>query len=254
MALTKITRPKIVSTALLLGPIVFRQFEIPLSINFGGRQRLAIHRLANGGRVVDALGPDEADVKFSGIFTGTDAALRAIELDGLRASGVVLPLTWSIFAYGVVIKAFSADFRNDNWIPYSIRCVVCDSLQSVLTNAAVSLVTAPPADLQQAAAIGALDAETLRAVQPAMVDTGTPAAGSAEYARTVSSLGMASSRLLSQRSVIDGAAVDITDDLPPRQATQAIAAAAARSHALWATTISLGLVDRALSRVMSGGG
>ncbi len=39
--------------ALFLGPIVFADFEIPESINFGGTQRLAIHRLAGGGRVIE---------------------------------------------------------------------------------------------------------------------------------------------------------------------------------------------------------
>jgi len=251
MAANQSTRPKTVSTALLLGPIAFRQFEIPSRINFGGRQRVAVHLLANGGRVVDTLGPDEADIKFSGIFTGTDAALRALELDDLRVSGVMLPLTWSIFAYRVVIKAFSADFRNDNWIPYFIRCTVCDSLQSVSTSSAISLITTPLEDLQHAAAIGALDTTTLGIVQPVAVGSGGAAAGPVEYAAAVSSLNIASNKLSEQRSAIDGTAVDLTSGLRPEQAAQAVAAAAARSHDLWATTISLGLVDRALSRIVS---
>jgi len=209
-----------------------------------------VHLLANGGRIVDTLGPDETDIRFSGIFTGTDAALRALELDELRATGAMLPLTWSIFAYSVVIKAFSADFRNDNWIPYSIRCTVCDNLQSVLTSAAISLVTTPLEDLRQAASIGTLDTRTLSIVQPVVGSDGA-ATGSAEYAAAVSSLNMASNRLSEQRSAIDGTAIDLTGGLRPEQAAQSIAAAAARSHDLWATTISLGLVGRALSGIVS---
>jgi hypothetical protein len=240
-----------VSTALLLGPIAFRQFEVPSSINFGGRQRVAVHRLANGGRVVETLGPDESDVKFSGVFTGTDATLRAIELDDLRTSGAVLPLTWSIFGYSVVIESFIADFRNDNWIPYSIRCIICDNLPSIIANAAINFITVPLADLQQAVAIGALSGETFGIALPTMLGPGVPVAGSTEYATTVRSLTMASSQLSRQRSAIDATTVSLTDGLSPRDAAQAIAAAAARSHDLWATTISLGLVGRALSSIVS---
>lgn len=49
-------------TVLLLGPVVFQEFEIPPCINFGGRQRLAMHRMPDGARIVDALGRDDAQI------------------------------------------------------------------------------------------------------------------------------------------------------------------------------------------------
>ena len=51
--------------------IVFQDFELPSGINFGGRQRLALHRLPGGSRVIDALGRDDAQISFAGIFTGS---------------------------------------------------------------------------------------------------------------------------------------------------------------------------------------
>src|SRR4051812_20099813 len=105
---------------LLLGPVVFQDFEIPSGVNFGGKQRLALHRLPGGERVIDALGRDDAEIGFSGIFTGPDATLRARSLDELRSAGVMLPLTWDIFYYTVLISDFHADYRNGSWNPYSL--------------------------------------------------------------------------------------------------------------------------------------
>ena len=107
--------------ALLLGPIVFQDFEIPSGINFGGRQRLALHRLPGGFRVIDALGRDDAQISFAGIFTGSDATLRARSLDELRVAGIALPLTWDVLFYTVLISDFHADYRNGWWIPVSHR-------------------------------------------------------------------------------------------------------------------------------------
>ena len=77
--------------SLTLGPVAFAGFEIPSSITLGGRQRLAIHKLPGGLRIIDALGPDPADLAWSGIFTGPDAADRARLLDAMRVGGLHLP-------------------------------------------------------------------------------------------------------------------------------------------------------------------
>ena len=93
--------------SLTLGPVAFAGFELPSSITIGGHQRLAIHRLPGGLRIIDALGPDPADIAFSGIFTGPDAADRARLLDALRVAGAALPLAWDAFMYTVVRRALS---------------------------------------------------------------------------------------------------------------------------------------------------
>lgn len=77
--------------ALLLGPIAFQEFEVPSGVNFGGRQRLAVHRLPTGLRIVDTLGRDDADICFAGIFTGSDATLRARSIDEMRVAGMIVP-------------------------------------------------------------------------------------------------------------------------------------------------------------------
>jgi hypothetical protein len=100
------------NVALLLGPIAFRNFEVPAAINIGGAQRLAIHRLLGGTRVIDTLGRDDTDISFSGTFSGPDATLRARLIDEMRVSGLSLPLTWDVFFYSVIIRKFEADYRS----------------------------------------------------------------------------------------------------------------------------------------------
>ena len=112
--------------SLTLGPVAFAGFELPSSITIGGRQRLAIHRLPGGIRVIDALGPDPADIAFSGIFTGPDAADRARLLDALRVTGASLPLAWDAFLYTVIIENFEADYRS----PWSFATAAAAAISS----------------------------------------------------------------------------------------------------------------------------
>lgn len=111
--------------ALVLGPVVFQGFEIPARLQFGGRQRLAVHELAGGGRVVDAMGAQEEPVSWAGVVSGPDAAERVRLLERLRRSGTVLPLSWEGWLYTVVIESFDATAMNPAWIPYKLQaCVV----------------------------------------------------------------------------------------------------------------------------------
>ena len=68
-------------TSVILGPVLLRDFEVPERISFGGRQAIVVHRLPGGARVIDAMGRDDAEIAFSGIFSGPDATRRARTLD-----------------------------------------------------------------------------------------------------------------------------------------------------------------------------
>lgn len=118
----------LMSSILSLGPVVFNGFEVPESITIGGRQRLAVHELPGGGRVVDAIGPEEAPICWSGVCSGQDAAARVRSMERLRRNGDVLALAWEGWRYSVVIQEFSAEVSSPFWIPYRIQlCVVTDS-------------------------------------------------------------------------------------------------------------------------------
>ncbi|MGH7211420.1 MAG: hypothetical protein ACREF1_08165, partial [Acetobacteraceae bacterium] len=92
--------------ALLLGPVAFQGFEVPACINIGGAQRVAVHRLIGGARVIDSLGRDDSELRFEGVFSGRDATLRARTLDQLRAAGAPLPVTWDVFYYTAILTRF----------------------------------------------------------------------------------------------------------------------------------------------------
>ena len=111
----------------VLGPVAFQDFEVPERISIGGRQQLAVHNLPGGGRVVDAMGPDEAPIEWSGVFSGASAAERVRYLELLRRAGDTLALSWDGWRYSVVIEQFTAEVSNPWWIPYEIRlCVIPD--------------------------------------------------------------------------------------------------------------------------------
>jgi hypothetical protein len=125
-----------------LGGVPFRDFEVPEKISFGGAQRVAVNRLIGGGRVVNALGGDDGEIHFGGVFSGDDAAARAQLLDAARTLGTAIPLVWGGFFYMVVLAEFAAEYTKPWWIPFAVRCVV-----AVDPVAALAGLVAPVADL-----------------------------------------------------------------------------------------------------------
>jgi hypothetical protein len=98
-------------------------FEIPETLRFGGRQRLAVHALAGGARVVERLGPDDDEIQFKGTFSGSTAEVKARAFDSLRSSGEIVWLTWNSFRRQVIVRRFSADYSSPWWIHYEIGCI-----------------------------------------------------------------------------------------------------------------------------------
>ncbi len=112
---------------LTLGPIVFGSFEVPQSITLGGRQRLAVHQLPGGGRVVDAMGADDAELAWSGILSGPEASGRARALDRLRRGGLAWPLAWDGWRFTAIVSRFEADSSDPFWMPYRLSaCVLAE--------------------------------------------------------------------------------------------------------------------------------
>jgi hypothetical protein len=179
------------NVALLLGPIAFQNFEVPASINIGGAQRLAIHRLPGGTRVIDALGRDDSDISFSGTFSGPDATLRARSIDEMRAAGLFMPLTWDVFFYSVIINKFEADYRSGWWIPYRISCtVVCDEAGSVVASV-ISLADDALSDVTTARSFATVAGIDLSDTQSALSMPDAAVKGTATYSSTLATLASA---------------------------------------------------------------
>jgi hypothetical protein len=140
------------SGAVTLGTITFTSWEVPQKITFGGKQRLAIHKLPGGIRVIDAMGRDDMPLSWSGIIQGAGATARAQQIDALRIAGKQVPLTWGGLSYTVVIASFEVDFTKPYWMPYRISCEIV----AVATGAQAgtpSLLTSVTNDLSSATGI-----------------------------------------------------------------------------------------------------
>jgi hypothetical protein len=234
------------SGTLWLGPLTLRGFELPESIAWGGRQRLAVHRLPGGARVIDALGRDDAQITWSGVFAGTDAALRARLVDLVRADGSVWPLSWAGFFYSVVVSSFQADFARDNWIPYRIACTVLRDEAEAVVALAVSLGGDALADLAAADGFGAVD---LSAPLGALSAGGAATPGTGAYGAAADALRGASGAIeggLAQQGAVLVAA--------PLGTAAGLAGATAAAGQLAGLAGARGYVGRAQANLAQAGG
>jgi hypothetical protein len=108
-----------------LGGVAFQDMEVPDQIPVGGEQLAVVHKLIGGARVIDTMGRDDVALNWSGRFLGSDALDRAQAIDAMRIAGAAVTLTWSTFAYTVVIKRFVYPYRADFWLgDYEIACEI----------------------------------------------------------------------------------------------------------------------------------
>jgi hypothetical protein len=149
---------------LLLGPVLFRDYELPEWIGWGGRQRLAVHRLPGGRRVIDAMGRDDAAISWSGVFSGEDGAMRARLLDLMRAEGSAWPLNWGSFLYSVVVSGLSVRYERSNWLPYRIECTVLRDELAAFVDEAVPVAAMVAGDLALAGIEDGLDTAPAQAL------------------------------------------------------------------------------------------
>jgi hypothetical protein len=174
--------------ALVLGPVQFQGFEIPERIGFGGQQRLAVHDMPGGQRVIDTLGPTPADIAWSGIFSGPSATLRARTLDALRVQAAVLTLSWDVFFFNVVISRFQASFRNSAWVPYEIRVSVLIDADQQAVSVVGDLLGDVLGDAASAAGFAALAGVGLAALQTTLAAPNATVLQSSAYVAAQSAL------------------------------------------------------------------
>jgi hypothetical protein len=177
--------------ALLLGPVAFQGFEIPDHIGFGGEQRLAVHDLPGGQRVIDTLGAAPADIAWSGVFSGADATQRARTLDTLRVQGAVLTLSWDVFFYSVVIRSFEASYHNAAWVPYQLRVTVLLDAAQPVAGLAETLVADALGDAASAAGFATAAGVDVSSVQTALAQPGATVLQTAAYVSASAAIGVA---------------------------------------------------------------
>jgi hypothetical protein len=126
---------------LVLGGIAFDGYSTPRSMMGGGAQAMVVHKLPGGARVIDTLGPDEADIAWEGEFFGNNAYTTALAFDGMRAAGSVVALTWGGQYRAVIVKNFIYKVRRlPVWVEYAISCEVYQNPSLGVVNAITSSV------------------------------------------------------------------------------------------------------------------
>ena len=112
---------------LTLGPFVFDDFSVPERMPFGGRQKMTVHKMPGGSRVIDCMGPDDIDRLWNGTLWGDNALSDAFTLDALRRSGEQLPYSNGIESRTVVILEFLPLVRKFTCVEYSIILTTVDN-------------------------------------------------------------------------------------------------------------------------------
>ncbi len=222
---------------LSLGDVAFRDMEVPEKISFGGKQRLAVQNIIGGGRIVEALGIDDGEISFSGIFSGSDAASRAQLLDTARALGAQLPLVWQGFYYLVVIAGFTAEYRKPNLIPFSITCVVVTDPLAAAANAVAPVANLVSGDLAAASALS---------LQAGISASSLSAASLAALGVTQ---GEIASAMTASGAVLNGAVASLGGALTPVMGINALGQIGSASAQLAALSGMSGYVSRAVTNL-----
>ena len=202
---------------LTLGAVMFNGMELPSQMPFGGAQKLNVHRLPGGGRVIDAMGSDDPDVAWAGHFIGASAVSRARTLDAMRAAGTQFTLSWSDFRRQAVISSFTPDWSaNGNLLPYSITLVLLPDA----TPATASTSQAASTQLLTGADDPALEADLAAALYAATTAigafgafSGSGSAASAAASSVSAALALAVSTQGAAETSLAGASSD--DGKPP---------------------------------------
>ena len=194
------------SPGVTIGQVTFDDMEVPEKMTFGGQHQLTVHKLVGGRRVVDAMGPDDDDITWNGIFYGGNAASRARQLDLMRNSGKPYPLTWADFSRpAVVIKMFQCDYTTaGNVLPYRMTVVV---IPQPGVAAQPSLLSSIGADIGNALGVPNLVADAQSALsfaQRAMPLVGVITGGSAAFVKLSGAVGAASGVVSAGASLADG--------------------------------------------------
>ena len=119
---------------LIIGSLILQGYEVPNHITIGGSQAVTIHKLPGGGRIIDAMGPDDGAVAWRGLFIGPNAAQRARSLDGMRVQGTPQVLSFGDYSFNVIIVHCEYDYQERGAIiNYRVKAEIVPNLPDLIT-------------------------------------------------------------------------------------------------------------------------
>ncbi len=190
--------------AVTIGGVGLAGLEVPARMPWGGDQRVVIHKMPGGGRVVDSLGRDDRDIEWSGTFTGGNAVSRALQLDAIRIAGSQVTLTWGSFRRNVVLKTFDCDYGSaGSLLPYRIVCVVVTVGASTATPTLLSSVASDISSALGLSSLAPAIASAATTAQAALPVGAALTGGSPAFVSLSSAVGSASTAASAASSVAD---------------------------------------------------
>ena len=164
---------------LIIGTMVLQDYEVPSHITIGGSQAVTVHKLPGGGRIIDAMGPDDGVVAWHGLFVGLGAAQRARNLDVMRIQGMPQVLSFGDYTFNVVVVHCEYDYQERGAIiKYRIRTEIVPN-PSYLTTTSSDIDAALQDDLNAS--------QTLITASAAAASTYASLVGKADAARLTAS-------------------------------------------------------------------
>lgn len=246
-----------------IGGIGLSDMEVPEKLTWGGQQQLAVHRLIGGQRVIDAMGPDDRTLDWSGLLRGSNAVARARQLDALRTSGQQQTLVWADFNYAVVVQNFEADYTKQGYrVPYRISCAIVPSPPSPPQPTAMQAITADignaigvPNLPDTVSSVMAAAQTTIQYASAAAAVVGAVTGGSSAFVAISGALGSAtgaldaagavSSAALSGMSALTAAGGNIIGGTDALSGIAALTAAGSATQTEAAVNTASGYIDRA---------
>jgi hypothetical protein len=111
-----------------IGSFTAHGFALPERLPWGGSQRLGVHQLPGGVRIVDSMGASDADILWKGqLITslGVDDAVQAAQsIDQMRKAGAPVTLAWDQFSYLVIIESFSPSYEFPTRVTFDLTAKV----------------------------------------------------------------------------------------------------------------------------------
>lgn len=192
--------------AVTLGPFTFNDTEVPEKLAYGSQQVLAVQKMLGGARVVNTLGQDAGDIKWSGTMRGPDQAQRVNTLVQMASSGQIFPLAWADEYQQVVIRSFQPQAQAF-FTSYTITCCVVPPPLSAGTGSP-DLLTSLAGDAMQAVGLSPADlpamGSALGQVQDAVLAASVLVPGSSAFASVVNATGAAQAALTGVQATANG--------------------------------------------------
>jgi hypothetical protein len=100
---------------LTIGGIDLSDFASPSKVPWGTKQLIKEHVYPGGQNVLQAMGPINEPMTWTGQILGPDATTRAGALDTMAASGQIQELSFGSLNFDVMVERFVAEYQHEWW-------------------------------------------------------------------------------------------------------------------------------------------